>query len=403
VQKIMLNYNKFLYFFLFVFFSEQINSLEKTHQKKMSHTCAAFENLNFNCRNDFFLSTANTQDLHKLVNQKINRGFKWLTVPMNSEYIDQNSILLPGTSIILMEYPQTNFFFTHFFHLLEHLLIIWHHIQNENFPPVKLFLIASDGTPFNFNWKGQNNLTEIIVHALFPEAKVIPYFDFKKAYSKGNVTFEKALTSDRAMEFFTKNPFYMHRMLNLYYQDLKKVDISQFSQNIKNYLNVNSQKANSNLVNITYILRDKIRFLNKSHQDALFQAIQEIPGVNLIIKDFAQISFKDQVELVHNTNILIGAHGNGFSHTLFLNPDSTVIEMFPNHSLRCEYRVFSYLRDVNYYAWIDEEGLFSYEDLKLASERGDSGVAGSPKTFLIKPNVDEIVELIKKEVKKRLE
>ena len=58
--------------------------------------------------------------------------------------------------------------------------------------------------------------------------------------------------------------------------------------------------------------------------------------------DFAKLSFKEQVELVHTkTNILIGMHGAGLTHLIFLPIEAVVIELVPS-----QMQSFTYFRNL---------------------------------------------------------
>ena len=49
-----------------------------------------------------------------------------------------------------------------------------------------------------------------------------------------------------------------------------------------------------------------------------------------IIK-LSSLSFKNQIELFHNSKIVVGLHGAGFSNILFCQPETKVIEIKPLH------------------------------------------------------------------------
>lgn len=56
--------------------------------------------------------------------------------------------------------------------------------------------------------------------------------------------------------------------------------------------------------------------------------------------DFASLSFTEQVKLIRETNILIGMHGAGLSHLLFLPKEAFVIEFFQGDQQK-HYRNFA--------------------------------------------------------------
>ena len=56
--------------------------------------------------------------------------------------------------------------------------------------------------------------------------------------------------------------------------------------------------------------------------------------LKLQIVDFAVLSFQEQVEIGHGTDILLGAHGAGLTHMLWMKPGSSVVEISTRYGER---------------------------------------------------------------------
>lgn len=101
-------------------------------------------------------------------------------------------------------------------------------------------------------------------------------------------------------------------------------------------------------ITITYILREnpsnKRELVDK---DKLFDVIRK-SGSKLQIVKFEEISFKNQVQLVANTDILIGVHGNGLTNLLWLPNHGCVIELFDSSFHHYDYQIFSEIGNKNY-------------------------------------------------------
>ncbi|KAL5276527.1 EOGT family protein [Megaselia abdita] len=65
------------------------------------------------------------------------------------------------------------------------------------------------------------------------------------------------------------------------------------------------------------------------------------------------ITFKDQLKIVRNTDVLIGMHGAGLTHLLFLPNWATLFELYHCEDPNC-YKDLSRLRGINYITWEDD-------------------------------------------------
>ena len=66
------------------------------------------------------------------------------------------------------------------------------------------------------------------------------------------------------------------------------------------------------------------------HTDALFDALQaRHPDVEMTLLDYGTLDFKAQLELDQTTDILVGVHGAGLTHGMFLPRHSTIDQILP--------------------------------------------------------------------------
>jgi protein O-GlcNAc transferase len=54
-----------------------------------------------------------------------------------------------------------------------------------------------------------------------------------------------------------------------------------------------------------------------------------IPHVKVQIIDFAAISFEEQLQIIRETDVLVGVHGAGLTHGMFLREGSVMVEILP--------------------------------------------------------------------------
>ena len=62
------------------------------------------------------------------------------------------------------------------------------------------------------------------------------------------------------------------------------------------------------------------------------------------------LNFSEQLKITRNTDILIGIHGAGLTHLLFLPNWATIFELYNCEDPNC-YKDLSRLRGVNYLTW----------------------------------------------------
>ncbi|KAF9256393.1 hypothetical protein L218DRAFT_881821, partial [Marasmius fiardii PR-910] len=108
--------------------------------------------------------------------------------------------------------------------------------------------------------------------------------------------------------------------------------------------NVDSDGVSSKPV-VTYIVRQR-RTLITSHHRALERELRKLARkgiceVNIVrMEDF---TLKQQIELAARTTIMLGVHGNGLTHQLWMTPSakSTVIEMFIPEGYTFDYEILA--------------------------------------------------------------
>ncbi|MES2345728.1 MAG: glycosyltransferase family 61 protein [Chlamydiota bacterium] len=376
-------------FFAFVYlsyFKPDKVELEVTKHQTLSTCFSSFENLYFNSEKKTFMLIGHHVYTTHAFNFLDKRGYTFSFCPRKEYSIfEEDGLVIDGTSIILLEREVTPSHFTHFFHFLEHLLGFWNFGGEQERDDVKLFLIAGNGKEISENWKGCNQVTYHLIKALFPHAKIKTWHDFVRDTSGKVVCFQKAITGDRAMELFKKEPYHTDRMLGDYFQRLQADGVDHFSRCVQHYCGVNVEPSSK--LRVTYVPRFRERFVDEAQEKELLERIGNMPEVILRVADFAVYSFSEQVAIAANTDVLIGAHGNGLSHTLFLPKGAAMIELFPKDAFRVEYRIFAKAHGIDYFGWIDSKGWISDEIAETVGKHGQ--IEG-----IINIDIDAIMDVI---------
>lgn len=78
---------------------------------------------------------------------------------------------------------------------------------------------------------------------------------------------------------------------------------------------------------MTFIDRAGTRVL-LNHQDYFEEIKSSFSHVTIQSVDFAT-TFHEQLKIIRQTDILVGVHGAGLTHGIFLRPRSTMVEILP--------------------------------------------------------------------------
>ena len=103
-----------------------------------------------------------------------------------------------------------------------------------------------------------------------------------------------------------------------------------FSQRIFDFYNIEHTSISNKQEPLTITFIDRRTKRKLINQDIYIERLKsELPHVDIKVVDFAKLTFKEQLRIVQDTDILIGVHGAGLTHEMFLQPGSTVVEILP--------------------------------------------------------------------------
>lgn len=106
-------------------------------------------------------------------------------------------------------------------------------------------------------------------------------------------------------------------------EDLNQL-LLEFREYITNKLSLNQEENSAQ--NLTIIKRKNSRVI-LNHKELLKKLAEKEISVKEVCLE--ELSFKEQVQIMQNTKILIGAHGSGLSNILFLPKKAKAIEINP--------------------------------------------------------------------------
>ncbi|RVD85763.1 uncharacterized protein DFL_004070 [Arthrobotrys flagrans] len=125
--------------------------------------------------------------------------------------------------------------------------------------------------------------------------------------------------------------------------------VSTIRSRILKHLKISAARDLRSPINVTFIDRKGSRKLINSKEltDALIAAY---PKVNVNVVDMAKLSLKEQISLVVNTDVLVGVHGAGHTHVLFLPSQSSLVEILPADLGHRGFRNLAGLRGIRYFS-----------------------------------------------------
>lgn len=369
-------------------FFSAVYAAPKTLRKDFPTPFAYYENLYFCEKHSTFFEILSSKP-SPFADSTYEHHYSWKIVSRFDERIPIE--LIKGTTLVLCEVFEMRNDLSHFFHLLEHIVGHWSFYAHNHFQEVTSIVLASDGsTDTNKNWEGPNEMNRHLLKALFPNAKVWRWSEFVERYENKVVRFEKALVSDRAITFKLPICFHLNKMLGAALPYLSSSALEEMAMRMHLYANV-KRKADES-IEITYTKRHPPRTLSPEIEEKLLQEIAEIEGVSLHVVDFATISFLEQIDIIANTDILLGVHGNGLSHLLFLPKNAAVIEISSQDAQMLDYRLFADARNLDYLGIISNVG-------PIERERAyELGAIGNPNTMINTLDNAPILEFIKKRI-----
>ncbi|XP_067684976.1 EGF domain-specific O-linked N-acetylglucosamine transferase-like isoform X1 [Haliotis asinina] len=159
------------------------------------------------------------------------------------------------------------------------------------------------------------------------------------------VCFKDAIFSFLAR--MTQGLFYALRPVNnCYNSGLMRA----FSQHILHRLGIRQHGPLVRKVRVTFMSRNT-RYRKIRNIDKLESALNSHPDLDVKVVDYNRhIPFPKQLEISHNTDILIGIHGAGLTHMLFLPDWAVVFEIYNCEDAPC-YLNLARLRGIKYMTW----------------------------------------------------
>lgn len=142
-----------------------------------------------------------------------------------------------------------------------------------------------------------------------------------------------------------------------------------FVHRVLDFFRIAREREQADKITITYVDRRYSRKLEDQH-DRLSKVKNKHRDLEIKMVDFASMPLRDQIITIRNTDILVGVHGAGLAHAMFLPPGSALVEIFPREYSEKGYRNLAKLRDLHYFSTHadeldDKKGGWQHADVKM--------------------------------------
>ena len=280
---------------------------------------------------------------------------KNLTHFEQNAYIQSDSYFkIPGTTLIFAASEQMKVFQHHYFHFLEEFILAYSALCSLKCPQVTTVIFPSID-----HWEGVNRITSDILNAIFPGVKILNKSQFAHLTQCNLSHFENAIVVDRSG--CCKNEMVCkYNKANIGHLDLIHLnDIRKMRNCLWDRLNTYNQPHRK--TTITYIKRNKgRRRLNAFLEKLMLMTLRhQFPECLIQEVSFENYPYSEQVQMIRNTDILLGVHGNGLTHSFLLPDNSLTLEFFPEKSFRTDYQLVNKLAGHKYFALAAKEGVIS--------------------------------------------
>ncbi len=318
-----------------------------------------FSNLYYRA-NNFYLASDDSQE--NFVSKDLNffgeGEYAYKVASLDQALFDKSSqsaqtFKIPGTTLILASSKEMKNLQPHYFHFLEEFILGW--AAHKGLETAQMTTVIF---PDIDHWEGTNQLNKQVMEALIPNVTVLNKSQLKTLSDHHLLQFENAILVDRhgchnleAVSTYNKMAMGHKELIKSEY--LKEMRDTILGK-LKTYENPNRKPT------ITYIKRKNRRYLDQDFEKMFLLTLEkQFPNHKIQPVWFEKHSFAQQLQIIRNTDILIGAHGNGLTHSYFLPDNALVLEIFPEGAFAMDYQMISELSGHEYYAIDPKEGIIS--------------------------------------------
>ncbi|KAF5383003.1 hypothetical protein D9615_004886 [Tricholomella constricta] len=306
-----------------------------------------------------------------------DKELQFITPAEANEVLGARALLVDGFSLIPYDTEQ---FMNHFYHWWGEILFGAWRVYSAS-----MTISEADSVPpfpsrillphiFGNEWRDRPGVNAGLVRTAFPSINIekSDYWDDLALLDKTFV-FKRAMIICRAAAHTHKFSQSWHKMISstmtvnvsdAFWEPIRRTTVEHVLGYLPQVNNrgvvVSPPSAVSEMPFVTYIVRQGgSRRLAEADHNGLVKALKELEWSGICqvhVVQMEKMSLEQQVEVIARSTVIIGVHGNGLTHQLWMppSPQSTVIEIFASKSYVYDYEILARnLGHTHYAVWND--------------------------------------------------
>lgn len=277
--------------------------------------------------------------------------------------------VINGLSVIVMDNhgPPHNWM-NHYYHVMEHLLGVWATLQTIGRKGDQVAQVTF--TEIQKIDHVADDFLATLMAAAFPKAKFIGGTDFLAASRHGLVRMEAAITSNRlgCYKSWAKNSQESHSNLLLVcmHNSIRKT-FPAFRERLHRYLDVSLRAKTWSFpvvrpykLTAIHVARPfpSHRCLGPTFTKQLHKAFKNA-GISLTDVRFDNMTHQQQLKIASGADVLVGLHGNGLTHVLWMKSPGIFIELYVWHAYTNDYQSLADVSGVRHMACVQGKGCWA--------------------------------------------
>jgi len=233
-----------------------------------------------------------------------------------NEHVKDSNIFYKNVLLI----PMTHI--NNIWHLMHHIFITYKYLKKNNIATSEMFFIFFKGF-----YERQGDITNCVYNDLIFKGLGFDHNKFKHIYdsfkNQQYITIDKLHHVNESINFRSEPLF------------------NDFKKHILNNFNIGYKTNNSK--SITFILRKGTREITN-----IDEVKYQLRPYCINYTYLEHHSIEKQIEIVSNTDILIGVHGAGLTWCIFMKENSSLLELYPGNSNTDNYIRWCNIANIKY-------------------------------------------------------